>query len=799
MLDHYLKMGFRSLMKYKEQTLISVLGLAVGFVCFALSALWIRYEMMYDHFHADSERIYIVRSGEQPYQNEAFYPFASILKETFPEVEEAASFTKLVYNENDGRRLTTLRVSPEFFKIFRVEFTAGGEEMFLNTPNQAIVSEQEAIARYTEKSPVGQEYAVNIQKIRRTRPYLYMWYTWSKELDGFTSKPLQYTICSVAKTWSEHSDLKFDYIIPLLDEGWRVPNTQLLVKLRKGVDAKAFQDKLNKMEMPNEKMNDMKGKFTLEPLKSLHLSSVTLGDQGNLTFNQIVLFAIAGFVTILCLLFNYISLFISRMQQKGRELALRLVLGSGYGKLYKQLSVEFLLILMLTFVTGFILIEWIMPHFLEFSGIKIGLGEIYAELLVYIGAILLLSWALSFIPLLKIRNTSVLSIFRGSSLGKGSNSFQKLLLAFQMTVGLLFIFCTSVFVKQMDHMFSVDPGFDRTRLVFAEPLDPTGVYEQGYDFPEEVKKIEQLPEIEKSCGYRYGAITRGGFIETVFPVNKLGQEEDAKRLNCTIRDVAAGYFDVCRIKCVQGRLFDTENLEWNDDKVVINETAARRFGFTDPIGQIIKGSGTERQIIGVVSDMFEWVGRASDPYVFHWTEKVKGIAYRYKEGARAQVEKKITEIMKDRIYGQDMEFIYMDDILEAQNKADVNFLYLLYALSFVCIIGSMFGIYSMVSLACERRRKEVAVRKINGAALGILIKLFLKEYLWLLVISSFIAFPIGYILVKPWVQKFLLQTTINWWLYPLIFILVAVILSAIIIARIWRTLHINPAQELKKE
>ena len=60
MIKHYLKVAFRNLMKYKTQSLVSIIGLAVGFTCFALSVLWIRYEMTYDTFHKGAERIYMI-------------------------------------------------------------------------------------------------------------------------------------------------------------------------------------------------------------------------------------------------------------------------------------------------------------------------------------------------------------------------------------------------------------------------------------------------------------------------------------------------------------------------------------------------------------------------------------------------------------------------------------------------------------------------------------------------------------------------------------------------------------------
>ena len=95
MIKHYLKVAFRNLAKYKVQSIVSILGLAVGFVCFALSTLWIRYEMTYDTFHEGAERIYLVRAhyAHEPgkISNSTPYPLADYLQKGNPEIEAMAS------------------------------------------------------------------------------------------------------------------------------------------------------------------------------------------------------------------------------------------------------------------------------------------------------------------------------------------------------------------------------------------------------------------------------------------------------------------------------------------------------------------------------------------------------------------------------------------------------------------------------------------------------------------------------------------------------------------------------------
>ena len=224
---------------------------------------------------------------------------------------------------------------------------------------------------------------------------------------------------------------------------------------------------------------------------------------------------------------------------------------------------------------------------------------------------------------------------------------------------------------------------------------------------------------------------------------------------------------------------------------------ADKFGKLNPIGQTHEFDKKYYKIIGVVSDIFGSGVQEilPDIYLRGSTDYNFSLAFRHKPGVnRAEMEQKI-----EKIIGFPLDFFYLDKRFEAEQKSEMNFMHLLSILTGVCIVGALFGIYSMVSLACERRRKEIAIRKINGAGYGTLIKLFLKKYILLLVVACAMAFPTGYLLMKPWLEQFVRRINMDAWIFCSILAAVAVMISDIVIARIWRTLHTNPANEIRKE
>lgn len=124
---------------------------------------------------------------------------------------------------------------------------------------------------------------------------------------------------------------------------------------------------------------------------------------------------------------------------------------------------------------------------------------------------------------------------------------------------------------------------------------------------------------------------------------------------------------------------------------------------------------------------------------------------------------------------------------------------LLVFVSLVCIVISLFGLYSHIVLACERRRKEIAVRRVNGARVGDILTLFVREYLLLLSVASIVAFPVGYVLMKHWLERYVEQTPTGWWVYAGLFAGMALLILLCIGRSVWKAAHENPVEVIKRE
>lgn len=171
---------------------------------------------------------------------------------------------------------------------------------------------------------------------------------------------------------------------------------------------------------------------------------------------------------------------------------------------------------------------------------------------------------------------------------------------------------------------------------------------------------------------------------------------------------------------------------------------------------------------------------------------------KFKEGQWEELKSRIEKIAQE-LEVQKYDLKKTEDIYADYLKSETLLLKILGIVAVVCVIIAAFGIFSLVTLSCEQRRKEIAVRKVNGATAKNIMLMFIKEYFFILIIASVIAFPIGYMFMKQWIESYVEQTSIDAWIYLVIFAGIAFIIAICIGWRVWQAARQNPAEVIKSE
>ena len=254
MIKHYLKVAFRNLMKYKTQSLVSIIGLAVGFTCFALSALWIRYEMTYDNFHEGADRIYLVRAH---YANEPGtskftpYPLMKYLQDKMPEIEAVTAFTAHHVKfrmEDTEQEIGMIAADSVFMNFFDIQLLKGTVN-FLKCDGQEVAITKEFAKRLfsKEEDALGKEVEVGRRVCK---------------------------IGAIVSGWSNHSNIPYNILAPARHSPrWGSSNEQLFIRVRERTDIDVFRTKMSTI-----RINDIEKESELSDLLITRMSALRYSD-----------------------------------------------------------------------------------------------------------------------------------------------------------------------------------------------------------------------------------------------------------------------------------------------------------------------------------------------------------------------------------------------------------------------------------------------------------------------------------------------------------------------------------------
>lgn len=780
MIRHYLKVAFRNLMKYKTQSLVSIIGLAVGFTCFALSVLWIRYEMTYDNFHEGANRIYLIRAHytNQPgISNSTPYPLMEYLQEKMPEIEDittlSTSYVKFRLGDNE-QDVGMIAADSTFMNFFGVQLLKGTVNFLKSGSPEVAITEEFAQRLFgKEEDALGKEVEIGRRSCK---------------------------IGAIVSGWSHHSNIPYSVLTSARHyPRWGSSDEQLFIRVREKVDMNVFQTKMSAI-----RINEIDKESELSDLFITRISALRYSDYVDkadviISFSYIFYFSLAGGLVIICSLFNYLTLYVSRLCMRSREMALRKVNGASNKALSMQFAIELLLILCVALLGGLLLIEVSMSQFIEFTQIES--GSYYGEIAVYLLVVIMLSFLFAQIPLLYFRRRTLQETINGNTVTTRPYLFRKIGIVVQLIVSLTFIFCTFVIMKQLYFLKNTDLGMERHNVA--------NVALWNGDIKQWVEKINALPMVTQSLTPMYFPIIPTGPMMYVEITDWDGLSSTTeKKVSIGMMPAKEEFFKFYDLKLLEGEFISEKN-QWNE--VVIDESTCRRFGWKHGLGKnfTYHYNGSQDmmyKVIGVVKD-FSYRSPTSAPGLIAFQHPKAqeyllnraSILFKFKEGTWHECREAIETLHKEEFPNAHLRLFNDEEEYGKYLRSENALMKLLSFVSLVCVLISIFGIFSLVTLSCEQRQKEIAIRKVNGAQIYHILQMFFREYLLLLVIAAIIAFPMGYFLMKNWIESYVRRTTINSWIYVVIFVVVALLILLCVVWRVWKAARQNPAEVIKNE
>ena len=557
MWTHYLKIAWRNLLKYKVQTAVCVCGLAVGFICFALSLLWVRHETTFDRFHPDAERLYMCCSdwgidalGRTPSATTGLVPQ---LNRDFPEVERATAYVNYGKTEavDDSIFVIPTLVDENFSEVFQVEILEGSPS-FWHDPTQVALSRKTAATCFGDSTAIGR--------------------TVYNSVDG---QPL--TVGAVVEDWP-NSNISIGVLryYPKLAK----PHLSCQVVLK---TAHADADLASVAQRLDKATRWLSYRIELEPLTSCRSTVYSVQQPVRTTYLK--LFVGIGALMILAVLVNTCSFLAGRIPRRLRELAIRKVCGATNGQLAALLLTEFLSLLAMTLLLGFILLELIRPWFCELTEIDRHLtGEVAVYFLglsvISIAAFLLIVWIFS--------RRTLQEHLRPSSRAW----LPRLNLIVQFAVAFFILFCGTMMGRQLHYLSTTtDVGWERKDRI---------VINSYYNRPGLADRIARLAGVKHVCPDEHGMLCTNGFAP--MDIRWEGQAEGTEPLRTNHITARREWMDFWRVELLQGHC--PTAAEARLGQVMINETAMRAMGWApeEALGKRLYYAKHVLTVAGVVKD-----------------------------------------------------------------------------------------------------------------------------------------------------------------------------------------------------
>jgi len=780
MIQHNLTLAWRQLVKYRLQSAVSVVSLAIGFACFALASMWIKYETTYDAFHKDADRMYcLMNKGNSTEQ------LVTDKIEQFPEVEEVTSFSYKYVGKANGKEIRAQEFvcDSNFVSFFGVKILEG-DESFLSSPTKVAVTEELAEKLWGDESPIGQLLTIEGEEdpVRRSR-----------------------TVAAVVKGWGKHTNffLEMLSVSPHSEKRY----AQHFYRLHPSADIDSVNARLDRTPIPYYDMRDRlwtreePGELKWQELDLVRMDKVRQATSDYermipVKLNHIYLFAIAGGVLILCGLLNYLTMFINRLFIRQREIALRTVFGATGGNLMVQFLTEYGLLFLIAMFFGNYALKVSLGWFRTLATLPEELGYIQRESLLYMTLVVIASLLLSLPFIWYFRRQSVQSVVTGVGALSRYNLFRRISTGAQLAIAMCCIFCVVVLMKQLHTLRQGDLGFNRENVAYISmDIHTNDVKTAIFEF------LKQQPEVDTlfstyNCLYPNGA---GYGRLTPEEAPQLGETVDLYHYW-----VDEGFCKFYGLQLVEGRWLNEES---DVNAILVNETFARLMGWKNPIGEAVCGG----RVVGVVKDFNNFSPTTPVPpcYFQHsmYYDQVRDekynlpndIVFRYHPGTWPSLKEKLEKYLKEGGgYLPNAVRSSCAEECEKMLKSEDNLQTLLTITTSVCILIALFGVWSMIMLTCEQRRKEIAIRKVFGATVKDILDMFFLEYMALQAIAAVVAFPIGYACMKPWLEQYVVQTEISWWIYVGIFMAVALLVALCVGWRVWKTATAHPADEICK-
>jgi putative ABC transport system permease protein len=777
---NYILIAWRNLLKEKTYSLLNIVGLAVGLASVLVIYRFIDFELSYDKFHSNHKAIY--RIGEE-FDDDAqrvrsamsHAPVAEILANQvagvknviriYPQSAFISADKQTKYRENLFCFADSL-----FFDTFSFEPIAGSLSDALNSPFSVVLTEKMANKYFGTTDIIGKE----IQFEDETKSYVY-------------------NITGVIKNVPQNSHLTFNFIASFSTlektmswyKSWHYPAMYIYLSAEENTSSSELYSNIQKgidTHQPDY-VKEEKRAYVLQPLTSIHLhSNLEFEWEANSHYRYIQIFGWLGLFILLIACINFMNMATAQATKRALEIGLRKTLGGLKSQLVYQFISETLVYVTIAFLISLVISEIALKFLLSElinKDLSLFIFLHWTHALIGIGFIIIVALIAGLYPAVYLSTLHPTHAIKSGIADRGRSNLRKGLVTFQFIISGILICATIIIASQINYLQNKNLGFDKELIV---SIGLTDRYAQANYTKLKEDLLKESSVV--SAGLSSALPANGTFHG--FDVKIEGQK-DTEGINIKTLGTDEDFIKTYGLTILSGRDFSKEIITDQTEAFILNEAAALKFGWKNPVGKdfemtIYTGKPVLRKgkVIAVVKDFnFQSLHNAVEPLVMYINKHpyyAEFLSVRMQPGNLKSAVNLLQKKWKDFNPEKPLEYNFLDDGLKKlyQNEMKANWIFTIFTIISVAI--SALGLFALASYSASKRAKEMGIRKVFGASINQILLLQAKEYVIIILLANAIVIPACWYWAKGWLSNFAYHIMIN----PLMFL--ATVLISLILA-----------------
>ncbi|MDR0748470.1 MAG: ABC transporter permease [Tannerellaceae bacterium] len=780
---------FRYLLRGKGGNLVKIISLTLGLVVALVLFSKVAFEVSYDKSYPDADRIYRIQrnlsmGGDVAYDGPIINaPVPGAMKESLAEVEDATVtlgwIQETVFSyETVNYKEKMLIADSSFFDLFGFN-VANGDKRQLAVASNIFLSRSAAGRIFKEEDPVGKTL---VMKSNNT--------------------PL--TVAGVFDDVPENTTLRLDAVLSFrtLTHTWGGNPSWMnndaytgYVKLRPGVTPGEVEAKIPDMlgkyyDVKAAEEHGILLSYLLHPVKDLHVKDPAIK-------RMLLILSLLAFVLLFVSAMNYVLNSISSLTVRAKSVGVHKCNGASGGSIFAMFMYETVILILASLLLSAFLIYLFRPGIEELMQTSLFAIFSWQNLWVSLAVVAVLLFAAGVIPAMMFSSIPVTQIFRAYTSGR--RNWKRLLLFVQFT-GMAFVMALLVIIiRQYNFVMDKDLGYTTANILYSEGME--GV--TGEQITLLKKELEQMPEVAAVSVARNLPL-EGGSGWSI-------QDDGGNTLFSTrLVPVDQSYLHTFEIELTQGNGFP-DDLTDNYTRVLINESFVRNMGWTDvPVGKPVNLSGQHVEVLGVVKDYQLSSLYAEKSAMFRDIPPLMLTPHGPDYGAGNKVIVRLHHLdagslnvinnrMKEVLNNQDAYFMDYQSRINLSYKSARLFRDSIWVAAGIMLFITILGLIGYTDNEMQRRSKEIAIRKINGATVRNILATITRDVSITSAIAIVLGVMISYIVGQQWLQQFAVKIPLSVFMFMLCGLFVFGIIFFCSSARAWNIANENPVNSLRSE